>query len=98
MLMKARTSRAHLRSARVTTCGGGPSGGPSGPTSQRAVLVLRDEGVRGLQDVLLGAVEQEHGVVPQRAPRRRQRAQHLQQHGAARAVVAGACNTRNTFC
>lgn len=55
--------------------------------------MLRDEAVRGLQDVLLGAIEQEHGVVAQRAARGRQRAQRLQQHRAARAVVAGACAT-----
>lgn len=59
----------------------------------RVVLVLRDEGVRGLHDVLLGAVEQEHGVVAQRAARGGQRAHGLQQHRAARAVVARACNT-----
>lgn len=55
--------------------------------------MLRDEAVRGLQHVLLGRVEQEHGVVARRGAGR-QRAHRLQQHGAARAVVARACAVR----
>lgn len=79
-----------LRDAALLTCAERRRVTHSSCATARHSLVLRDEGVRGLHDVLLGAVEQEHGEVPQRAAGGGQRAHHLQQHRAPGAVIARA--------
>ena len=51
--------------------------------------VLRDEAVRGRQHVLLGTVEEEDDVVPERLGGGGQDLQHLQHDGAGHGIVTG---------